>query len=46
VQDLEFVIAIIQKAAKDNNMTVNKMLIESGAGKDLIADMKKGERLP
>ena len=36
------IIATIQNTINDKNLSVNKTLVESGAGKDFIANMKKG----
>jgi len=39
----DLLIERIQLAIKQAGMTVNKALVESGAGKDLIANIKKGQ---
>lgn len=42
VQNLQKIIEIIQRVCSENNISVNKALNESGVGKDLIANMRKG----
>jgi transcriptional regulator with XRE-family HTH domain len=42
VQDLQKIIEIIQKICKEKNISANKAFIESGIGKDFIANMRKG----
>ena len=43
MQDLQRIIKIIQQTCADKNISVNKALTESGVGKDLTANMRKGQ---
>lgn len=45
MNDLPEIINTVQNVISDKKLTVNKALTESGAGKDFIANMKKG-RIP
>ena len=42
MENLDVIIEIIQSMIADKGTSVNKTLMESGAGKDFIANMKKG----
>ena len=41
--DLEKVIERIQHTTAERNLSVNMLLTENGAGKDMLANMKKGQ---
>lgn len=43
MKDLQTIIDIIQEISVDRKIPVSKMLLEGGTGKDLIADMRKGQ---
>jgi hypothetical protein len=43
VQSLQFIIDRVQDTVKIKRFSVNKALVESGAGKDFIANMRKGQ---
>lgn len=45
MQDLHIIIELVQSEATKRGVTVNKLFLESGVGKDFIANMKKG-RIP
>lgn len=42
MQNLPEIITTIQSLISNKGLSVNKTLVESGAGKDFIANMKKG----
>lgn len=45
MQDLDCIIELIQNEANRRHVSVNKIFMECGIGKDFIANMKKG-RIP
>ena len=42
MENLDVIIEIVQSTIAGKGTSVNRALIESGAGKDFIANMKKG----
>lgn len=43
MQDLQTIIETIQNLCSSKKISANKALLESGVGKDLIANMRKGQ---